>query len=89
MNLRSNTILLPRLNHCDHILNFPEAGVDASGLGRAHFVSAADFHKVVEHRVEGEGVNMVFQFLAEGLRETRITLAMLANNTVVPLDIGC
>ena len=77
----------PRFNHRHHILNFPKAGVDASGLGRAHFVSAADFHEIMVHRMKGEGVNVVFQFLAESLRKTRITLAMLADYAVVPFNV--
>jgi hypothetical protein len=42
-------------------------------------VSFANLHEIVAHRVKGEGVNVVLDFLAEGLSQTRIRLAMLAD----------
>lgn len=77
----------PFFHHLHNITNLPKAGLDASLHDRGHAVRTADLHEVMVHRVKGEGVHVVLDLLAESLSETRVTLAVLANDAVVAFDV--
>jgi hypothetical protein len=59
----------PLFDHLHNITNLPKTAIHSSRLGWCHAVRAADLHEVMIHGVKGEGVDMVFDLLAESLSE--------------------
>ena len=53
----------PFFDHSNQIGHFPEFARHSSFHRGRHLMRAADLHEVMVHRMEGEGVNVIFDLL--------------------------